>query len=87
MESLGVSTTFSASNRSRQRERKRGARHVSVFTEHRGWEIRARLSLVNATSVGKKRKGGKEGREREREEGGTRRGHLVAVRCVDALGY
>lgn len=86
MESLGVSTTFSASNRSRQRERKRGARHVSVFTEHRGWEIRARLSLVNATSVGKKRKGVKK-EEREREEGGTRRGHLVAARCVDALGY
>lgn len=73
MESLGVSTTFSASNRSRQRERKKGGEeHVSVFTEHRGWEILARLSLVNATSVGekgeKKEKTEKEEGERERME-------------------
>lgn len=93
MESLGVSTTFSAWNRSRQRERKKGGEeHVSVFTEHRGWEILARLSLVNATSVGEKGEKGKEGknregRGREREDGGIRRGHLVAARCVDALGY
>lgn len=63
MESLGVSTTFSASNRSRQRERKSVAR----FGFHRGWKYE-RGSLLNATSVGEKRKRGKEGKNREVRE-------------------
>lgn len=73
---------------------------VARFGFHRAsrMEIRARPSckcnLASRQEEGKRGEEGKnrEGRERERgggggKEGETRRGHLVAARCVDALGY